>query len=117
MMLQRLRDARCRSCWEAFGGLLGPSDASQDPFGTSRGPLGDLLGASWEPLGSSWGSPWGVLDHLGCLLGRWEGPEGLILAILGLSWEPLGPLGVLLGSLGGLLEAFREPLGSILDTS
>ena len=98
----------------AIGCLLGPL---WDLSGTSWGPLGSLLGASWEPLGSSWGSPWGVLDHLGCLLGRWEGPEGLILAILGLSWEPLGPLGVLLGSLGGLLEAFREPLGSILDTS
>ena len=113
MMLQRLRDARCRSCWEAFGGLLGPSDASEVPFGTSRGPLGDLLGASWEPLGSLLGASWELLGvPLGCLgpswvssgtLGRPRGPYlsdlGALLGALGASW---GALGISWKPLGGL---------------
>ena len=58
--------------------------------GTPLEPLGDLLGASWEPLGNLLGALGGVLGHLGCLVGRQEGPEGVILAILGISWALLG---------------------------
>jgi len=80
-------------------------------LGVSSAPLG----RSWRPLGSLLGTPGGVLAHLRCLVGRWEGPDGAIIAILGRSWDPLERYRGLLEHSWGLLEASWKALGSIWD--
>jgi hypothetical protein len=66
------------------------------------------------------GGSWGLLRHVGKLLG----PLGSLLAPLGASWRPLGnllgPLGGVVAPLGGLLGAswrLLEPLGGLLGAS
>ena len=67
--------------------LLG---VSCEPLESLLGASWELLGVSWEPLGSSWGSLGSSWECCGTL-GR---PRG----------NHLGDLGVLLRTLGALLE-------------
>eukprot|EP00959_Pyramimonas_sp_CCMP1952_P156271 3268403-Pyramimonas_sp.AAC.1 len=115
-----------RTGWEGprgspRGGQQGPKRAQEDPNSalqgvtftarekdTLQGPLKAVLGPYWSRLGALWESSWGLREALGGSL------EGLQTAQKGPQEGPTQILwhGVCLGPFWGLLEPFRNLLGT-----
>ena len=103
--------------WGCFGAVLG---VSWGCLASMRAPRGIILdqrapnetnfGAVWNLLGTSWSHPWLLWDGLGAsgvVLGSLGDLLGAFRVLLEASWE----------SLGGILGSFVEPLGNLLKPS